>query len=91
MDGTDAAKPVAASQVEMTEIVNPEDTNPLGTIFGGRVMALMDKAAEGTSSYRLSTTFSISRFNPRVICWLHPLPRPDAIARAGSAVSRRST
>lgn len=39
------AKPVDASQVEMTEIVNPEDTNPLGTIFGGRVMALIDKAA----------------------------------------------
>jgi acyl-CoA hydrolase len=38
-------KPVSASQVEMTEIVNPEDTNPIGTIFGGRVMALMDKAA----------------------------------------------
>jgi acyl-CoA hydrolase len=38
-------KCTAESQVEMTEIVNPEDTNPLGTIFGGRVMALMDKAA----------------------------------------------
>jgi len=38
-------KPVADSQVEMTEIVNPRDTNPLGTIFGGRVMALIDKAA----------------------------------------------
>ncbi|MEE8370304.1 MAG: hotdog domain-containing protein, partial [Dehalococcoidia bacterium] len=39
------AKPASESQVEMTEIVNPEDTNPMGTIFGGRVMALMDKAA----------------------------------------------
>jgi len=38
-------KPVADSQVEMTEIVNPRDTNPLGTIFGGRVMALIDEAA----------------------------------------------
>jgi acyl-CoA hydrolase len=29
----------------MTELVIPEDTNPQGNIFGGRVMALIDKAA----------------------------------------------
>ena len=29
----------------MTELVIPEDTNSLGSIFGGRVMALIDKAA----------------------------------------------
>jgi len=29
----------------MTEIVLPEDTNPAGTIFGGRVLALIDKCA----------------------------------------------
>jgi acyl-CoA hydrolase len=29
----------------MTEIVLPEDTNPKGTIFGGRVLALIDKCA----------------------------------------------
>jgi acyl-CoA hydrolase len=29
----------------MTEIVLPEDTNPRGTIFGGRVLALVDKCA----------------------------------------------
>ena len=29
----------------MTEIVMPNDANPLGTIFGGRVMQLMDIAA----------------------------------------------
>jgi len=31
--------------VEMTEIVLPEDSNPRGTIFGGRVLALLDKCA----------------------------------------------
>lgn len=36
---------VADSLVEMTEIVLPEDTNPRGTIFGGRVLALVDKCA----------------------------------------------
>jgi len=29
----------------MTEVVLPEDTNPRGTIFGGRVLALIDKCA----------------------------------------------
>lgn len=38
-------RPVAESVVEMTEIVLPEDTNPRGSIFGGRVLALVDKCA----------------------------------------------
>lgn len=29
----------------MTEIVLPEDTNPRGALFGGRVLALVDKCA----------------------------------------------
>jgi acyl-CoA hydrolase len=36
---------VAESHVEMTEIVLPEDTNARGSIFGGRVLALVDKCA----------------------------------------------
>jgi len=36
------AKRVKDSQVEMMEIVFPNDTNPLGYIFGGRVMQLID-------------------------------------------------
>jgi acyl-CoA hydrolase len=39
------ARRVADSLVEMTEIVLPEDTNPRGSIFGGRVLALVDKCA----------------------------------------------
>ncbi|MFQ5768123.1 MAG: acyl-CoA thioesterase, partial [Acidobacteriota bacterium] len=35
----------AASRVEMTTLVIPEDTNIYGNVFGGRVMELMDKAA----------------------------------------------
>jgi acyl-CoA hydrolase len=38
-------RPVADSRVEMTEIVLPEDTNHRGHIFGGRVLALVDKCA----------------------------------------------
>jgi acyl-CoA hydrolase len=40
-----AAKPVQASQVEMIQIVLPQDTNPLGNVLGGYVMHLMDQAA----------------------------------------------
>lgn len=36
---------VASSRVDMTELVMPQEINPLGSVFGGWVMALMDKAA----------------------------------------------
>jgi acyl-CoA hydrolase len=39
------SRTVDDSAVHMTEIVLPEDTNPKGTIFGGRVLALIDKCA----------------------------------------------
>jgi acyl-CoA hydrolase len=42
-DGAD--RRVEDSLVEMTEIVLPEDSNSKGSIFGGRVLALVDKCA----------------------------------------------
>ena len=39
------SKPPRESFVSMTEIVQPGDTNSLGTIFGGKVVSLMDIAA----------------------------------------------
>jgi len=38
-------RPLNASRSEMTEVVLPQDANPLGYILGGRVMHLMDIAA----------------------------------------------
>jgi len=38
------AKPMRDSIVEMTEVVLPNDANNLGTMFGGKVMQLMDIA-----------------------------------------------
>jgi acyl-CoA hydrolase len=38
-------KPVRNSVVEMIQIVRPEDANPLGIAFGGKVVAWMDMAA----------------------------------------------
>ena len=40
-----ALRTVRESLVQMTEIVLPEDTNPRGAVFGGRVLALIDKCA----------------------------------------------
>jgi acyl-CoA hydrolase len=39
------ARRVDDSRVEMTELAMPGDANALGNVFGGRVMALIDKAA----------------------------------------------
>jgi len=39
------AKTVSESQIIMTEMVLPSDTNALGTIFGGKVVSLIDIAA----------------------------------------------
>ena len=38
-------KPVRESQAQMTEIVLPNDANPLGAMLGGRLMHLVDIAA----------------------------------------------
>lgn len=39
-----SGKPVNASRSELTEIVLPNDANPLGNMLGGRVMHLIDIA-----------------------------------------------
>lgn len=43
-------KPVSESRVEMTEIVLPNHTNQLGTIFGGQLVAWIDIAASIAAS-----------------------------------------
>jgi acyl-CoA hydrolase len=46
MNQTEAPRPrKAADEERMAEIVLPDQTNGFGTMFGGDVMALMDKAA----------------------------------------------
>jgi acyl-CoA hydrolase len=37
-----APRPVSASQSERAEIIFPGDTNPLGNLFGGRLMQFID-------------------------------------------------
>lgn len=38
-------KSISESQIIMTEMVLPSDTNALGTIFGGKIVSLIDIAA----------------------------------------------
>lgn len=45
MADEEQVRTVGGSTVEMAELVLPEDTNPRGTVFGGRVLALIDKCA----------------------------------------------
>jgi acyl-CoA hydrolase len=43
-------EPVSASRSEMTEVVLPAQTNPLGKLLGGQVMHLVDMAAAMAAS-----------------------------------------
>lgn len=49
MSQSDSPRTVADSRVQMTEIVLPEDSNSRGSIFGGRVLALVDKCASAVA------------------------------------------
>ncbi len=44
-DSPGVSRTVDHSRVQMTEIILPEDSNPRGSVFGGRVLALIDKCA----------------------------------------------
>jgi acyl-CoA hydrolase len=54
-----AAKPVSASRSEMTEIVLPAQTNPLGKLLGGQVMHLVDMAA-AMAAHRHSNSYVVT-------------------------------
>ncbi len=54
-----AAKPVSASRSEMTEIVLPAQTNPLGKLLGGHVMHLVDMAA-AMAAHRHSNSYVVT-------------------------------
>lgn len=54
-----AGKPVSASRSEMTEIVLPAQTNPLGKLLGGHVMHLVDMAA-AIAAHRHSNSYVVT-------------------------------
>jgi acyl-CoA hydrolase len=53
------AKPVRASRSEMTEIVLPAQTNPLGKLLGGQVMHLVDMVA-AMAAHRHSNSYVVT-------------------------------
>jgi len=52
-------KPVSASRSEMTEIVLPAQTNPLGKLLGGQVMHLVDMVA-AMAAHRHSNSYVVT-------------------------------
>lgn len=52
-------KPVSASRSEMTEIVLPAQTNPLGKLLGGHVMHLVDMVA-ALAAHRHSNSYVVT-------------------------------
>ena len=54
-----AGKPVSVSRSEMTEIVLPAQTNPLGKLLGGHVMHLVDMAA-AMAAHRHSNSYVVT-------------------------------
>lgn len=78
----DRAHAVKASQVEMTELVLPNDTNQLGNLLGGKLMHLMDIAAAiaaARHSGLVCVTASVDQID-----FLHPV-------RLGEVVVLRSS
>ena len=54
-----AARTVASTQSEMTELVLPNDTNTLGNLLGGRLMHFIDLTA-AMAAYRHSRTYIVT-------------------------------
>lgn len=54
-----APRPVRDSQSEMTEIVLPNDTNPLGSLLGGRLMHWIDMAG-AMAAHRHSRKYAVT-------------------------------
>lgn len=70
-------KTVKASQVEMTELVLPNDTNRMGTLLGGRLMHWIDIAAAIAASRhtnRLCVTASVDELH-----FHHPVRQGEVV------------
>jgi len=54
-----AARTVASTQSEMTELILPNDTNTLGNLLGGRLMHFIDLTA-AMAAYRHARTYIVT-------------------------------
>lgn len=78
-------KPVRESRAEMTEMVLPNDANPLGAMLGGRLMHLMDMAA-ALAGHRHSRSYLVTASVDHLI-FRHPV-RIGQIVVLKSSVNR---
>lgn len=79
----------AAETVELSEVVFPTDANQYGTLFGGRLMALMDKAAffaAGRYSDRNTVTASMEGVDFHL-----PIHAGDVVTLCGRVVYTGTT
>lgn len=60
---TGAVKPVARSQVTMTNLMAPQDTNLIGSVFGGVILAAVDKIAYVCASRHAGRTCVTASFD----------------------------
>ena len=77
-----ATRPVRASQVEMTELVLPNDTNRLGNLLGGRLMHWIDIAAAIAASRhtnRVCVTASVDELH-----FLNPVKQGEVVVLRAS-------
>jgi acyl-CoA hydrolase len=77
-----AARTVASTQSEMTEIVLPNDTNTLGNLLGGRLMHFIDVTG-AMAAYRHARTYIVTAAMDH-IDFIHP-------ARLGDLVTLKSS
>ena len=76
------AQKITDSQVTMTELVLPNHTNQLGTLFGGQLMFWIDICASlsaGKHNGRICVTASVDRVD-----YLHPIKLGDAVTLLSS-------
>ena len=74
---SDTALSVKNSQVEMTQLVLPNDTNQLGNLLGGQLMHWIDLAAAiaaARHSRRVCVTASVDELN-----FIHPIKQGEVV------------
>jgi len=73
---------VASTQSEMTEMILPNDTNPLGNLLGGRLMHFIDLTG-AMAAYRLARTPVVTAAMDH-IDFIHPVRLGDLVTLKAS-------
>jgi acyl-CoA hydrolase len=89
METNPAARTVASTQSEMTEIILPNDTNPLGNLLGGRLMHFIDMTG-AMAAYRHARTYVVTAAMDH-IDFIRPMHLGDLITLRSSVNRAFST